>query len=185
MAQTATTEPAKITAGDSISWRIDLPDFPASEGWVLHYRLINAAGKIDIDAVADGDAYRVAVAASISAGYAAGRYDWQSYVTRTTERYTVAVGAMTVAPNLAAEAAGYDTRSTVRKLFDAVEAALLNRASRTDLEYEIAGRRIKSMSHADLIAARSKLRAELMREEAEARIAAGQSPRRKILTRFG
>ena len=47
MAQTPTTEPASLQAGDTLRWQRTLPDYPASEGWVLSYRLINAQGKLE------------------------------------------------------------------------------------------------------------------------------------------
>lgn len=185
MAQTVpTTEPARVTAGDTLAWSITLPDYPANAGWSLKYRLISVAGAIDITTTAAGDAHVVNVAAAVSSGYAAGTYAWQRYVEKGAERYTTGIGTLVIAPNLAAQVGGYDTRTPARKILDAIEAALLGRASRTDLEYEVAGHRLKSMAHADLLAARSKIQAEVAREEASARIAAGESPRRKILTRF-
>lgn len=185
MAQTVpTTEPAAVTAGDTLLWSIMLAEFPASEGWTLKYRLINSAGKIDITAGASGDTYVVAVPAATSAAYVAGTYDWQRTVEKGAERFTTGTGRIIIAPNLAAQSAGYDTRSAARKILEAIEAALLGRASRTDLEYEMDGRRLKSMTHAELIAARSRMQAEVSREDAAARISAGLSPRRKLLTRF-
>ena len=38
----ATAEPALLQAGDTLRWRIALPDYPASDGWALAYRLINS-----------------------------------------------------------------------------------------------------------------------------------------------
>jgi hypothetical protein len=35
---TATSEPVRITAGDTVAWTKALPDYPASAGWVLKYR---------------------------------------------------------------------------------------------------------------------------------------------------
>ena len=99
-----TTEPATLRAGDSLSWEITLADYPASAGWSLKYRLINAAGKIDIVASAAGDDYTITVSAVTSAAYVAGEYTWQSYVEKAGERYTLETGRVFVKPNLAMQA---------------------------------------------------------------------------------
>lgn len=178
------SEPAAVQAGDTVKWQRTLSDYPASAGWVLSYRLINAAGKIDIGTTAAGDDHLVSVTAVTSAAWTAGDYDWVAQVANSGERYTVGSGRITIRPDLAAQAAGYDTRSTAKKLLDAVEAVLANRATRADLEYEIAGRRMKSMAHADLLAARDKLKREVAQEAAAARLAAGLSVGRRVLVRF-
>jgi len=67
-------EPTRIRAGDTITWRKTLSEFPASLGWVLYYRLINTVAKQDITAAADGDAHLVTVTKAASAGYAAGQH---------------------------------------------------------------------------------------------------------------
>ena len=85
-----TTEPTLLTAGDTWAWEITLADYPASAGWALSYALVSPTARIAITSAAAGDAHRVTVAATTTAGYAAGTYTWQSYVTRTTERHTVA-----------------------------------------------------------------------------------------------
>lgn len=185
MADIPTSVPAQVRAGDTVDWTISHPDYPASSGWVMSWRLINAAGKIDITSTASGNDHAVAVLASSSAGWAAGVYDWVQVATKGAERRTVAVGTVEILPDLAAQSAGFDTRTTAKKLLDAVEAALLSRASRTDLEYEIAGRRLKSMSHGELLAARDKLKREVASEEKAARVAAGLPAGNRVLVRFG
>jgi len=186
MAQTVPNcEPTRITAGDTIAWTRSLADFPASAGWVLSYRLINALVKIDITAAASGDDHAVSVSAATSAGYTSGKYAWQAVVTKTTERYTVGTGALVIDPNLAAEASGYDTRSSAQKCLDDLDTALATYGNKAyTVEYEIAGRRMKFASPGDFISFRSKIQAEVAREKSAARIAAGESPRNKLLVRF-
>ncbi len=173
-----------MVAGDTVTWSKSLADYSAADGWVLKYRLINAAGKIDITAGASEADHLVSVAASVSELWTPGTYAWQAYVEKAAERFTVGSGSIEIKPDLAAQAAGYDTRTTAKRLLEAVEAVLANRATRADLEYEVAGRRMKSMSHADLLAARDKLKAEVVREDAAARIAQGLSPKNKLYVRF-
>lgn len=187
MAQTIpTTEPAFVQAGDTVAWTRDLSDYPAS-AWTLKYRLINAAGKIDITATADGDAHRVSVAAATTAAWAAGDYTWQAYVEGgSSERYTVGAGRVTVKPDLAAEAAGYEARSTARKALDDLRAALATWISSNGQvqEYSIAGRTMKYASAADIRARIQLLEREVAREEVAEKLAAGLDPGRRLLVRF-
>ena len=186
MAQTVQTrEPSSIVAGDTVAWQKALPDFLASAGWVLKYRLINVAGKYDITASASGDNHAVNVSAATSAAYAAGAYTWTSYVEKAGERYTVETGALTIKPNLAAEAGGFDTRSSAKKALDLFDAAILAQgASAWCQEYEIAGRKMKYRTAADFLLMYNRLKAEVAREVAADRIAAGLKKKKKITVRF-
>lgn len=186
MAQTVPTrEPSSVVAGDTVAWRKTLSDFPASAGWVLKYRLINLAGKIDITASADGDDHLVSKAASDTVGWPAGAYTWQSRVELGVARYTIEQGSITIKPDLAAQAAGYDTRSTAKQTLDLIDAALVSHgASAWTQEYEIAGRRMKFKSVGDFMALRDKLKAEVAREASAERLAAGLGGKSKIYVRF-
>lgn len=186
MAQTVpTAEPARVTAGDTLTWSIALDDFPAGDGWALKYRLINPAGKIDLTAAALGDAYLVQVPATTSAAWPAGRYAWTRYVQKGAARHTTGAGVIVIDPDLAAQSAGYDTRSSAKKCLDELDAALAAYGHKAyTQEYDVAGRHLRFASPADFLAFRSKVQAEVAREEAAARLAAGDLPRTKILTRF-
>lgn len=187
MAQTVPIrEPESVVSGDTATWKITLGDYPASDGWTLKYRLINAAGKIDITSSADGDDHLVLVAAATTAAWSPGTYTWQSYVDGvSSQRFTIASGSVEIKPDLAAEAAGYDTRSTAKKALDLIDAALLaHGANAWTQEYEIAGRKMKFKSVADFMALRDKLKAEVAREAATERMRRGLAPRNKILVRF-
>lgn len=181
---TATTEPARVTAGDTIAWTKTLSDYPASAGWVLAYTLINAGAKITITAADSGDDHAVTVLAATSAGYTAATYTYQAVVTRAAERYTVGNGKMVVAPNLAA-AATYDARSAARKTLDAVNTALESYGAKAYMHmYEIAGRKQQFHTPGEFLSFRSKLMAEVAREDNAARLAAGLAPKNQLQVRF-
>lgn len=185
MAQSpATREPAYVIAGDTVTWSKVLADYPASAGWVLNYRLINVSGKIDITASASGDDHVVLVAAATTAAWKSGSYAWQAYVTKTTERYTVGSGSIIVKPDITA-CSMLETRSAARQALELLDAAMVARGSQAwTQEYEIAGRRMKFISASDFMAYRSKIVAEVAREDAAARIASGLASKTKILVRF-
>jgi len=176
-------EPSSANAGDTWRWTRTLADYPASAGWALSYTLINAAAKITINATASGDDHAVTVAAATTAGYAAGTYDWRARVTRSGEVYTVGEGRLTV--RNAYSAATFDARSHARKTLDAIEAVIENRASSAVAEYQIAGRQLKNIPVADLLALRDRYRAEVKREDAAAAVAAGLPDSRRVYVRFG
>jgi hypothetical protein len=185
MATIPTTEPAQVTAGDTLRWRReDLSDYPANDAWVLTYELRAAGGAYTITASADGAAHAVTVAAATSAAYAAGTYTIGGYVAKAGQRFEVYRGTLVILPNLAASGVA-DRRSHVRKVLDAIEAVLEGRATRDQEQVTFSdGRSLRYMPVADLLMLREKYRAELAREDAAAAIAAGRSPKNRIFVRF-
>ena len=176
-----TTEPLTIRAGDTWAWRREnLSDYPASL-WTLTYYFRNSAEKFDVEATADGDLFAVSVPIATTAAIAAGSYGWLAVVDNTTERYEVGTGRLTVLPDLAADLVA-DTRSFARTMLEAVESALLNKASTSQLDLVQAALADRSMQYdtASLITLRSKLWAEVRREESTLN---GES-RMRILARF-
>lgn len=183
---TATTEPKHVTAGDTLAWTKSFADYPASAGWVLKYRLINAAAKIDITASPSGADHAVNVSAAASAAWAAGKYSWQSWVEKGAERYTLAVGEITVNRNLAAESAGYDARSDAQKVLDqlmtAYSAAI---ASKSFVgEYSIGDRRIVFQRKSDWLLELNYWKGIVNSEKQAQRLAAGLGSGSKVYVRF-
>jgi hypothetical protein len=163
-----TTEPSSLRAGDTWQWRREdlTADFPASGGWSLKYYFRNASAKFDITATADGDAFAVAVPKATTAARARGDYDWIAVVESATERYEIDRGMLEVEHDYATDAV-YDDRSFARRMLDAIEAALLNRASSDQLDMidvAMADRKL-SRDKAGLITLRSQFKAEAKREE--------------------
>lgn len=182
-----TSEPARIRAGDTVTWRKSLPSYPASAGWTLAYRLINASAKIDISTTADGADHLVSVPKASSAGYTAGDYTLVSWVDNGTERVTLDPGRIIVLPNLAAvTAAGYDSRSQAKKMLDAIDAALLSLSSGERLavvDAEVSGRRLK-YDFNGLMKLRNLYAAQVRAEENAERAALGLGPRNKLNVRL-
>ena len=184
MPTTPTTEPTSITAGDTLTWKKSLADYPAPT-WVLKYRLINATAKIDITAAASGADHLVSVLAATSAAYAAGSYAMTAWVETATERATVASGSIVVKPNLAIKTV-YDARSNAAIIVDQLMAAYKTyTASQGNVaEYEIAGRRMKYRSSAEILDQLNHWQSILAAEKRAERIAAGLGGGNKILVRF-
>ena len=183
-----TYEPKILVAGDTWKWkRKDLStDYPSSS-WTLSYEARGAStGTISITSGRDGTSedYLIDVAASTTANYVVGSYTWDAYVTKDSERYKVRSGFWDVKQNLATALAGYDGRSWARKTLDAVEARLTGRSSNEIDRYMIGDRQIAKIPIEELMVWRSKLKAEVTREENAEQIARGLPGNNLVHTRF-
>lgn len=164
--QVPNTEPDSLRVGDSWAWRReDLSDYPAST-WTLTYYLRNATGFIDIVAAADGEVFEIAVPAATTASYTAGDYNWSAMVSDGTDRYEVGTGAIVVTPDVSA-AAALDLRTDAQVMLDAVNAALLNKATakQLDLVASAVGGLSQSRDPRILLELQSKLELQVKREQ--------------------
>lgn len=175
-----TQEPATIAPGDTVKWSRTLPDYPANDGWVLSYELVNAAQRYTITAAASGADHLATVSAATTGAYVAGTYDWRARVTKAGEVYTVGTGRITVPVSFGAAA---DARTQARRTLEAIEATLEGRATSATAEYEIAGRKIRFIPLADLLVLRDRYRMDVAREDAATRSAAGLSNPGRIFVR--
>jgi hypothetical protein len=180
-----TTEPAELRAGDTVKWRKALTDYPASDGWVLSYRFINASNKYDVTAAADGDTHLLTIPAATSSAYVAGDYQFVSAVTKAGERFTVGDGVIKILPDLAAKPAGFDIRSTAKKTLELVNAALLAHGSKAwTQEYQVAGRTIKFTSPSEFMKFRSQLQMEVTAEDNAEGLQQGKPSKNKVFVRL-
>ncbi len=176
------TEPARLVAGDTAKWLRSLPDFPASAGWVLTYRLVNAGAAYSFTTTASGDDHLVNVLAATTTGWAAGDYSWRAQAGLAGEVFTVGSGQIVIEP---AFGAAIDARSTARQSLDAVEAMLMGRASSGVAEYQIAGRQLRHIPIPELLTLRDRLRMDVAREDAANAVARGAGVPGRIAVRFG
>lgn len=172
-------------AGDTLSWRKSIPDYPAPT-WALTYSLINAGGKKTITGTADGGEHVLTVAASTTAAWAAGDYQWVATVSDGTNRHTVETGSISIKTDIVAQLAGLDARSTARKALDDLRSALATWISTKGhvQSYMVDGASMTFASAADLQSRISILEREVAREEAAERMAAGLGSGRKVMVRF-
>lgn len=185
-AEIPTNEPQEVIAGDTVKWnRTDLTDYPANDGWVLTYKFLNAAGKIEITASASGADHAVNVAAATSANWAAGTYNWQAYVTKaaSSERYKVDEGTLIVHANFAALNT-YDSRSHNKKVLDAINAVIENRATLDQESYSIMGRALKRTPMEDLLKLKDKYQALYNAEQNAENVRNGAAGKNRIAVKF-
>lgn len=175
--------PDSLIAGDTWAWTRDLSDYPAGT-WTLTYYFENKDGTFNVVAAASGITHSVSIAATITSGYAAGRYRWRARATNGGNAYTVENGFVDVIFDPAA-AGKRDVRSHARRVLEAIEATIEGRASNDQLAMTINGRSISRTPIAELLVARDKYKGEVASEESAARVAAGLGSKRRTFVRFG
>ncbi len=179
----------RIIAGDTLDFVTTLPDYPASGGYTLKYRLSprTTGSAIDITCSATGDDHRCGAAAATTAAWAAGEYSWACWVEKVAERYGGTEypwrGECTILPN-PATTTNYDSRSDARKALDAMNAFIAGSTDMTIRRYTIGGRELERWPLADLLVARQRFASEVASEDAKARLNAGLGGGRKIQVRL-
>lgn len=177
-----------LDAGDSLRFVTSTPQFPASAGWVLKYRLVprfTPGNAIEIVCSAQGDDHLAAVPASTTASWAAGEYGWASWVEGgTAEVYRVDRGQITIAPNPRTLAAGADTRSATEIALANVDAMLQGKATSGTRRYRIGDRELESYAATELLQLRSQLVVQLKRERRAQALAEGRPDPFKFYVRL-
>lgn len=166
-----TTEPIRITAGDAVQWTIALDDYSPDDGWVLSYAFVCPTDQHLETASDNGDGtFLVSLSTTDTSGLTPGTYAWKARVTKDGAPHVVRTGRLEVLADFAAGgySAGYDARSTNKKILDALEAMLVGRASQDQVSMSIAGRSISRMSMQEITEAidvfRSRVAAEVRAE---------------------
>lgn len=188
-------EPSELRAGITWEWRReDLSvDFPADGGWTLTYyfkRTGATPGNFSLAAAASGKFFAITETAANSATRVAGDYTWVAVVTKAAETREVDSGRLKILPRYDA-AANLDDRSHARRVLEAIEAVIENRASTTQRElvsYTIHGRSQEfdaQESKASLLELHSKYKWLVANEDARAKVAAGLPNPRDVRIRFG
>jgi type IV secretory pathway protease TraF len=180
----------QLVAGDSLDFTTAVSTYPPSDGWTLVYRLVprsSTATPITITAATattDADQYRVQEGPSTTAAWAAGFYSWASWVEKSGARQSLDQGTLEILANPATVTAGYDNRGHARKVLDAIEAVLEQRATVDQQSYSINGRHLARTPIAELLRLRSVYRAEVAGEDAGEALNAGLGGGRKIQVRL-
>lgn len=175
--------PKLIRAGDTLDWTDTVSDYPASDSYTLKY-VLAASNIITIEGVASGSDYDFDVAATETAKWVPGIYSYQAYVTDGTKEFTVETGSLEVLVNLRVQKPGYDGRSHIKTVLDALEATIEGRATKQHSSISIAGRAISLLSPAELRKEYLHYKHLYRREQEAERIAAGLDAKNKIVTRF-
>ena len=179
-----------LIVGDTLATTITLASWPASAGWVLHYRLIDRAGVNDViefQSTAAGDSHALLVDAATTAAWKPGEYSVAAWVRKGTERYTVVAecGQITLKPDPAALLPGVDTRSQAVRTLQAIRDKIAGKATDGVNRYRINDREVQSYSVAELIKLEDFWARQVAAEERAAGIAnpRGQSRHIRVVMR--
>lgn len=179
-----------IIAGDALDFDTQAPDYPASDGWAMAYRLVPRTSGTPItiacSTAEDGASFAAEVSSSTTATWAAGEYTWFAYVTLSGERHVVDQGTVTIKADPVA-ASAFDGRTDARKTLDALKSAYQSYATAGQggvSEYSIGGRTMKFRNAKDFIDQIRYWERVVADEEVAARLAGGLSSGRKVFTRF-
>jgi len=167
-----TREPIELVIGDRWAWkRTDLgADYPPAS-YALSYSMRlegTGATEIGINASESGSDYLVEVASVTTAGYTAGRYRWQAYITRSSDSERVMVGSGIVEVKVNRDASTADPRSHYRIVLDAIRAVIEGRATKDQEEYSIGSRSLKRTPLKELREMEGYYAAKVRAEENEA-----------------
>ena len=178
----AQNEPEVVQAGDTWNWKRGLSDYPvASYALTYVFRKNDGTATINITATESSspNEYLVSVAAATTANYSDGVYQWDSYITRSSDnaRLRLRQGRTEVLPN-------YPKASDAQTALDAIDAVMNNRASLDQLSFSIAGRSISRMHVDDLIKFRQYYASRVQAEISRQRIQAGQKTGQTVQVRF-
>lgn len=178
-------EPEEFFQGETIKWEKSLSDYPFSEGWTLKYYFSKSDDAFNVTAAQSGTSedYLVTLLSSVTADKVIGIYDWQAWVEKDTEKDMVGTGTTELKSTLTG-GGNVDSRTHVKKTLDALEATILKKASRDQLDTEIVGRKIKTFTPEELLEWRSKYRDEYQQEEAAKKVAEQLGTGSRIGVRF-
>lgn len=159
------TTPSKLTAGVTAEWLRSLAGYPAPD-WQLTYNLVRPGAVIAIAAVryAGTETHHIRVSPSEAATWTPGIYSFQASVSDGANRHIVEQGAIEILADFASMTEGHDGRSFAKRCLDNIEAVLEKRASQAQLEYSIAGRMLKFITHEELMKMRNEYLVEYRAE---------------------
>ena len=186
-AQVERLEPTEIQAGNSILLLKTLPDYPATEGWVLTYYLkpqsgADASQLIEpVQATAAGGDFSLDIPGTTTAEYGPGLYWLIGLVALTDDRFEVYRGPLTILPNPAGDESiiAWDGRTYWEKMRDKLRDMISEGAIREVVEYTFNGVHSKVTTLKEAFDALAYAESQVANEKASK---AGKQ--RKILTRF-
>jgi len=174
-----------VAAGDSVSFIVTADGFSSADGWALEFAVVNAGGLIQFSSASQSDgSFLIEVAATVTANWPAGRYQYQAYLKKGGERIIAMQGDASVTENFSAQSAGFDARSHVQTVLDALEAMLAGKASIDQQSYSIGDRQLSRMTPEEILVWRNKYRQELRAEQQATRIMNGLGGGNRVRVRF-
>ena len=182
-----TNVPAVLQLGDFWAWKKDnlATDYPTADYSLSYeFNLIDGAtaSNFTLTATESNDEYIIEVSNTTS--YTSGEYNWVSYITRSSDsaRIKLSEGFTEIQENYATTTSS--VRSHAKKVLDAIEAVIENRATMDQSSMSIAGRSLSRLTIDELLQFRDRYKAEYLKEVKKARIKNKKDSGNTIKIRF-
>jgi hypothetical protein len=182
-----TSEPNELQLGDFWAWKkTDLSDDYPTASYSLSYEFNlvdgSTAANFTLTATESNDEYIIETSSTTS--YTAGEYNWVSYITRSSDsaRIKLSEGFTEIQQNYATTTSS--VRSHVKKVLDAIEAVIENRATMDQSSMSIAGRSLSRLTVDELMTFRDRYKTEYLKEVKQARIKNKKDSGNSIKVRF-
>lgn len=162
MATTVPQFPRKVIAGDTLSVTLKSTPYSNQSGYTLTVQLYGPSGNSPAPleyatggspnyiTVTSSQTFQLKVPANITGQYAPGTYNYSIIATDGTDYYTIESGKCEVEAQAGALDVT-DTRSHNKKMLDAINATLENRATSDQQSYSIAGRSLTKIPISELL----------------------------------
>lgn len=180
-------------AGDTLDFTVSVPEYPATAGWTLKYRLIPRFATptqvpITLTATASGSDYLVQASPATTAAWVNGKYAWSRWVEKSGARQTLdESGELEIRPDPTTQVQGFDGRGQAAKAVDDLKAAFatFNSTSGRVKSYTIGSRQMEFETSAEIVQMMDFWRRELANEQTAANLAKGLGNPRRTYVRFG
>lgn len=184
MSQQKHHEPYTIAAGDSISFRKTLPDFPASAGWSLKYELRGGAVPVEFVSTPDGDSHVLSVDADVTTSWLPGDYAFAGFAELGQQRTQFFLASLTVTADLETVTGDTPVTTHAQRMLAKLESVLEGKAGDDILDSEIEGTVIRRMPYDQIHKLRTKYIQERRGEIAAENARNGRPTGRKIRTQL-
>lgn len=161
-------EPHQFVAGDTVQWTKSLSDYPASDGWALHYRIVGVEEEIpdaSIAAIANASSgWDVSIPFGNSS-LDAGAYRIIGWVVSgdNTQRFTVYDSTVTVLADVAT-VSPTDLQTPNQKILAAIDARMAGRITADQESVQIDGTSLVRIPIKDLATLRGVYAAKVWRD---------------------
>jgi hypothetical protein len=175
--------PDDFRIGDTLTWTANITGYPPAT-WTAIYHFVKGGDQQTVTASELNGTHLFTINSDL--GFTAGVYSWSLSVTDGTDRHTLRRGRINALVDYGAEIneEGYDDRSHVKIVLDALQAMIEGKASKDQASYSIAGRSLARMDVTVLREWRDDYRAQYSAEIKKERIARGLGHSGKVKVRF-
>lgn len=182
----------RLTVGDTLDFVDQVPEYPATDGWTLKYRLTPsftdpAQAPVDLTATTYNTSdYQIQATPTTTAAWIAGAYAWTRWVEKIGQRQSLGGGRIDLLANPALLVAGYDARTQAEKALEDAKTALATfQATNGRVKsYSIAGRSQEFEAATDLVTLVKFWENECSKEAAARAKADGRPNPRRYYTRM-